>query len=407
MQARWASVGSALLLLLAFIGYTWATWQFFTSLAPGGNDFLTHYGGWEAYLRLGLNPYSDEAALHTQIAIYGRAALPGEDQNRMAYPFFSILLHGPFVLIADYPLARALYMTLEQAAVFFGAVLCLRVFRWQAPLGMQAFVLGWSLLNYHTARGILIGQFALLAFCAIAVMLILLHYKRDALAGAVLVVTMIKPPLVFLLVPYLIGWAFVRRRWRFIAGFFSVLTILSVGSFAILPTWLSDWLYRVIRYPEYTVNQSPLWTLSAWATAGLGAAGPILWVALLMFGLGWAWWCALRDVNNVEFYWAFGITLVISNLLSPRTATTDYVLMLVPTLWMLVVLDRVPGWGRIAMISVMAIALVGPWVLHLATVQGNSEQAAMFLPWPLTLGAILVFARRGLITDARQMGIQP
>ena len=83
-RSQW--IGLGLLFLLA-IGYTWATWHFFTRRVPGGNDFLAHYTAWEAYLEDGVSPYSDATALHTQLAIYGRPALPG-DQNRLTYPFY-------------------------------------------------------------------------------------------------------------------------------------------------------------------------------------------------------------------------------------------------------------------------------------------------------------------------------
>jgi hypothetical protein len=119
--------------------------------APGGNDFLAHYTAWEAYLKLGLNPYSDAAALHTQQAIYGRPARPGEDQNRMTYPFYSIVVHGPFVYI-EYPLARAIYMTLLQAALFLGVAATLALVKWQPPSWLLMLTLGWSLLFYPEAR---------------------------------------------------------------------------------------------------------------------------------------------------------------------------------------------------------------------------------------------------------------
>ncbi len=390
------------LILLVCIAYTWATWQFFTRVVPGGNDFLTHYGGWEAYLQSGLNPYSDQAALHTQLAIYGRPALPGEDQNRMAYPFYSILLHGPFVSIQDYALARALYMTLEQAAVLGGVLLCLALVNWRPPGWLLVSVLGWSLLNYHTARGILIGQFALLAFFALAASLFLLRRRRDALAGVMLVVTMIKPPLVFLLVPFLLLWAFARRRWGLVAGFLGALTLLCAGSLLVLPTWIGDWLYRVTRYADYTFNQSPVWTLSAQATALIGPIGPIALVGLFVAGMLWAWQRVLRN-NDGEFHWALGVTLVVTNLISPRTATTDYVLMLAPTVWFFAALDRAAGWGRAAVVAAMLVSFVGLWWLHIATVQDNWEQSVMYLPFPIALGLALIAARRWLVDDMKNL----
>ena len=192
--------------------------------------------------------------MNTQRAIYGRLALPNEDQNRMLYPFYSILIYGPFVLIADYPLARALYITLLQIALLAGVILCLRLLRWQPPTGLVAFVLILSLLYYHDARGIIIGQFAILAFVAIAVTLFLLQRQHDLGAGAFLTRTTIKPTLVFLVVPFLLLWGSARRRWNFVVGFSGTLAMLIVGSFIVLATWFGDWLYRLTQYAGYTHN---------------------------------------------------------------------------------------------------------------------------------------------------------
>jgi hypothetical protein len=380
------------LLVIVLVGYTWATWQFFTRPLPGGNDFLTHYAAWEAYLRHGDSPYSDEAALHTQRAIYGRPALPGEDQNRMVYPFYSIVIHGPFALIGDYPLARALYMTLSQLALWAGVILCLRLFRWLPPAGLLAFVLAWTLLYYHVARGILIGQFAILAFGALAATLFFWWRKQDALAGAIFVVTTIKPPLVFLVAPFWLGWNMARRRWHFVTAFGVVWLILIVGSFILLPTWFTDWVYRMTHYTGYTANQSPVWTIAL-----LGPVVTVIYVGVLVLLLLCSWWRALQVSDEREFYWTLGITLIVTNLISPRTATTDYVLMLVPTLGLFVALDRTPRWGRLLLITLLFISLVGLWWLHLSTVQGNWEQSVMYLPWPFTLGIVWVVGRRWLL----------
>lgn len=392
MKTHRARALGIILLALFVVLNTWATWQFFTRPLPGGNDFLTHYGAWEAYLRYGDSPYSDDAALHTQRAIYGRPALPGEDQNRMVYPFYSIVIHGPFALIEDYPLARALYMTLSQLALWVGVILCLRLFHWLPPARLLAFVLLWALLYYHVARGILIGQFAILAFGALAATLFFLQRKQDALAGAIFLVTTIKPTLVVLVAPFLLLWSVTRRRWNFVIGFAATLTLFTVGGLVVLPTWISDWFYRVTLYSEYTHNQCPVWTIAL-----LGPAVTAIYVSALTLLLLWSWRRALQAGDNREFYWTLGLTLIVTNLISPRAATTDYVLMLVPTLGLFAALDRTPRWGRIALIALLTISLIGLWGLHIATVQDNWEQAVMYLPWPFALGVVWVVCRRWLL----------
>lgn len=381
---------------LALIGYSWATWRFFTSQVPGGNDFLTHYGAWQAYFFEGYSPYSEEAAIYTQRLIYGRPALPGEDQNRMAYPFYSILLHGPFVWI-DYELARAIYMVLLQVALFTGANLMLQVVGWRPPAWLLMLTLAWILLDYPQARGVILGQFAIFGFFSLALTLYWLKQGRDAWAGIALTLSTMKPTLVFLVIPFLLLWAVYQRRWRFVAAFLGGMIALVALSFLILPSWLSEWFLRIARYSEYTVGQSPVWLLTHQALPALGQTGELVLSALLLLGMLWAWLWGLRRRDQDGLLWALGITLVVSNLVVSRSATTNYVLMLVSWLWLFARLDQRRPAGRRLALAWMLISFVGMWWLHFATVVGNQEQAVMFLPEPLGLGLALLIAQKWLL----------
>lgn len=378
--------------IVLWIIYTGLVWQAFTARSPGGNDFMTHYAAWNAYMKYGLNPYSDEAALYAQQQIYGRPAKPTEDQNRLAYPFYSIALHGPFILIGDYALARAVYMTLLQVALLAGVGLVIRALHWRLSFGWMSLVCVWALFDYPQARGILLGQFAIFGFFSVAAVLYGLQHERDGLAGAVLVISTIKPTLVFLVVPYLLIWAAVRRRWRFVIGFGVTLGAAMAMSWLVLPTWLTDWLYRMENYAGYTVGQSPIWLLTHQVWPALGETGEWILAALLMGAVLAAWWRAFRAIEMDWFYWALGVTLVISNLIVPRSATTNYALLLAPTLWLFARLDQASRKYRAVIIGYMVLSVCGLWSLHLATIVGNQEQPIMFVPAPVVLGLALVVA---------------
>ena len=383
------------LILALLTGYTWATWQFFTRPVPGGNDFIAHLTAWEAYLKHGLNPYSDEAALYTQQVIYGRPALPNEDQNRLTYPFYSIVIHGPFVLVGDYALARAIYMTGLEVALVAGVIMTVKLVGWHPSSLLLALTLGWSILFYPESRGILLGQFAIFGFGALVGVLWLTRQGRAGLGGALLVLTTIKPPLVFLVVPYLLVWAVARRQWRFLAGFGVTLAALGLISWLMLPTWLGDWLYRLRLYSDYTVGQSPIWLLTHQVWPAAGTSGEIGLAAILLAVMLWAWRQALRSDQADRFWWALGVTLAVSNLIVPRSATTNYVLLLVPVLWLFAKIERQP-WGWAAQISFMLVSFIGLWWLHVATVVGHQEQPIMFVPLPVLVGGALISAYRWL-----------
>ena len=364
----------------------------FALVAPGGNDFMAHYSVWEAYLEHGLNPYSDEAALFTQQKIYGRPARPNEDQNRLTYPFYSIVLHGPFVLIGDYALARAVYMTLLEVALVAGFWLTKRTVGWRPPFWLLAATLLWVILDYPQARGIILGQFAIFGFFSLALALYLLQRQYDGWAGAILVLATMKPTLVFLVVPFLILWGIIRRRWRFVIGFGLTLAGALLGSWLLLPTWLTDWLLRVDRYSAYTVGQSPVWLMTHQGVPALGQAGELLLTALLVGLMLVTWRQSFKQLAEDRFYWTIGITLVVSDLIVSRSATTNYVMLLLPTIWLFTQLERFRQ-GHLIIAGYMLLTVIGEWWLHAVTVVGNQEQPIMFLPLPLILGCALVVVR--------------
>lgn len=354
----------------------------------------------QACFRDGLNPYSDAAVLQTQLAIYGRPAHPGEDLNRLVYPVYSILLYGPFIIF-DYPLARAIFMTLLQAGLVVGTALTLRVLRWSPPLWLLASVLAWALLNYHEARAILLGQMAVLAYGWLAGVLWALHHRHDVLAGLLLVLLTIKPTLIFLLAPLLILWAVRRRRWRFLFAFAGGMTLLTVIGLLFWPTWIQDWLGRLRAYDEYVRAFGLLHQLAP------NVAVEYVLIAAALAWMGWTWWQALRSTaDSAEMLWAVAVTTLTTNLIVARAASPNYVLMLWPTLWVFAALDRRGGRaGRWAAALIMLAMLIGHWWLHFATVIGNAEQAGVFIPWPLALTAALLLGRRWLMADAQQVGM--
>ena len=283
----------------------------------------------------------------------------------------------------------------------------LDLIRWRPPTWLLTGILAWSLLYYPEARGVLLGQFAPLGFFSLAGTLYLLKRKQDISAGSLLVLSTFKPTLVFLVIPFLLLWATARRRWSFVMGFLGTLAALSLGSLVALPTWIGEWIYRIKMYSGYTVGQSPAWLLTHVAFPALGQVGEVAISALLLLVMLRTWWLTIREGGDGVFYWTLGVTLTVSNLIVPRSATTNYVLMLVPVLWGFAILDRTGRWGRLGTLTIMFTLLVGLWWLHLATVVGNQEQPIMFIPAPVLLGLALVFGRRWFLRDTELNKVYP
>ena len=372
----------AVLSLGLIAALTVVNYQFARS-SPGGNDFLARWNAANMWLKEGVNPYDPSVSLRSQNYIYGRAADlgAGEDLAHFVYPLPSMVFFGPFGLL-PYDQARALWMTVLEIGLALLAVLGLVGARWRAQTVVLVALPVFSVLWYHGVRAVIVGQFAVIESLLLVGAVVAIQRERDLLAGVLLGLSISEPQMAFLLIPFVLLWSLSRRRWTVLLAFAAVSLGLVAGSFALIPTWMMDWLRQLYAYPSYTSLGSPI-AIFAEALTGEGRWLTWLLSGALLLALLWEWRSA-RGSTDPVFQWTAAMTLVITNLIAFRTATTHYVILL-PALC-LVFAEWTRRWGRSGMLATLAslIALVvGLWALFLATVDGNQESAWMYFPVPL------------------------
>jgi hypothetical protein len=393
----------ALVLALGTL-YSWGTYKVFTSRVNGGNDFFSRYVAWRAFLFEGRNPYSDEVTHEIQREINGRLARPGEDENALIYPWYAVVVQWPFVFL-PWPWARAVYMVVCQAVIVVGLALTARLLRWKMSPLLFTCTATWAVLFYPEARGIVLGQIVITQYLFAVLALWLIRQGHDGWAGVCLALTTVRPTAVFLFVPFLLVYAASRRRWRVCISFVAAMVVLVVSGFAFLPNWLADWIHRMSRYPSYTVGQSPVWLLTHKATS-LGSGWELGLTLAVLCLMGVTWWLAVRRPDGAAFHWALGVTLVVSDVIVPRSATTNYVFLLFPIYLVLSSLSRsLPRASAWLTVSFEIIGLVGLWWLFAVSVQQNQEQPIMFIPQPLLIGLVLAFGYGWLVDDNRRTGV--
>jgi len=401
-RSRYLSKSQLLLVLmlsLFLLGDVVATHLFFTSRYPGANDFASRWGGARAFWRDGLSPYSDEATRQIQLLIYGRPIPPEEEQEfdpgPFAYPFYTVFLLLPLVWL-PYPLAEAVWLVALEVCLFVGLLLLLRVHDWRPPRWLLACTAVWAFLFYPDARALLLGQFAIFVFAMISLTLLALRERRGVVAGVCLALSTIKPQVVFLLIPLLLWWAARERRRRFVGGLLGGMALLLGASWLAEPDWLAGFLRQVAHYPHYTAIGSPIWIVTHVVFPALGAWGEgvlsVLAVALLAGVARWA----LREGGTRTFVWLVGLCLIVTNLVALRTATTNYVVLLLPLLTTFQAIQRGRA-GAWLVLAVEVALLVGLWALFLTTVVDRFEHPAVYLPLPFGLLAVFVPARRWLV----------
>jgi hypothetical protein len=389
------------LVALLLAAEVYVTHSVFTSRFPGANDFYSRWKGAEVYWREGLNPYSEQASLAIQQGIYGRPAGPGEDPGPFAYPFYTVFLLLPLVWL-PYAWVQAVWLVIVQLSLVIGVGLCLSLLDWRLPPWLLACTMLWSIFFYHSARTIFLGQFAGLVFLWTMGTLWALKTRHDVAAGVLLSLTTVKPQMSFLLIPALLLWGLTQRRWRFVTAFGLAMALLVGLSFLLQPNWLADFARQLAAYPTYTTTGSPVWIVAHYYLPFLDTPGEVLLSLLLLLYVFYQWRHLLHaGCAPSSFYWVIGMTLVVTNLVALRTATTNYVQLYFPLFLVLqLATARLPARNLVLALFYL-LSAVGTWLLFLVTVVDKFEHPIVYLPLPVGLFAALVWAKAALQAGSR------
>jgi hypothetical protein len=363
----------------------------FTARYPGLNDFMSRWEGARSYWIDGLNPYGEQASLNIQTRIYGRAAVQGEDPGYFAYPFYTVFLVWPLVYL-PYSWASAVWMALLAASLIGSLLLLLNLLRWQPGAPLLAALALWALFFYFSARGLILGQPGTLVVFLEILAIWGLARGQNRLAGAALALSTLKPQMGFLIVPFLLLWGWRARRRSFLAAFAAVFGAALLASFALLPSWLGDWLAQLSLYPSYTALGSPVWIVTQYYL-GLGSVAEYAVTAALAGLMLWAWWGVLVGKKDTRLLWTLALTLTVTHLIAPRTATPHYVVFFLPLVFYFSRLARW-WWGGLWVALLLAALVLLPWLHFVATVTGEFEHPTLYLPLPFGILLLLWPTRR-------------
>lgn len=383
-------------------GMTWGNYRYVLE-NPGGNDFLVHWMGSRALLEDGISPYSDEVAIRIQTVAYGRPARAGEHELRVAYPLYSVYLFIPFALIKDFNLARAVWMTVLEAAliglVFVSLLLC----RWRASPWMVAVLLLFSVFWYHGLRPLINGNAIILVALLLAGGLLAIRTGADELAGVLFAFSTVKPQVVVVFLLFIVVWGIGKRRWRLLGWLMGTGFLLVTSSMLIIPDWILQNLREVLRYPGYNPPGTPGAAFATWWPAfgerlGLALTGVV--VVLMIF----EWWVARRTEFR-GFLWVSGLTLVASQWIGIQTDPGNFVVLFPVLVMCLALLDeRWRGRGNLVIFALLVVLLVGIWAIFLSTVEYGDQPVqspVMFFPLPAILFLLLYWVRWWAIRPPR------
>lgn len=372
---------------------------------PGGNDFLPRWLGTRLYIMEGQSPYSETTTQAIQEQIYDRPARSGEDRSLFAYPFYSFVVFLPFAIFEEFAVARGVLMAFMEVALLVIAGLGINLARWKVSPWLLALVMLFAVLWYHSVRPVINSNASILVALFITLALWAIREEHDVLAGFLLVLATIKPPMVVLLIPFILIWAFTRQRTMIITSFLGILALVIVASLLLLPGWPLDFLRQLVAFPDYAAPGTPGAIFRAWLP---GIGRQMGWVlsgviaALLVLEWGQAF-----NKDFRWFYWTACLTLTITNLVGVQTITENYVALLPAVLLVFAIwVERWRWLGRfLTLLSLIGLSF-GLWWLFLSTLETGAQPVqnpVMFFPLPFFLLIGLFWVRHWAIRSTRPL----
>ena len=391
-------IGVLVVGILLAVGLTWVGQTVVVPL--GGDEVFAPI--WEAARYANThesgNPYLANAVAKARILLEGEGFAP-----RFVYPYYSLLLFVPFSLISPYSLARAVWMTFILICAVGLSYTGLVLTRWRPRVGMMLLFLVFSLGNFHAARAVFLGNPAVVVSLLVGVGLLLVVREQDGLAGLFFGLSIIKPQMVVLLLPFVVVWAVSQRRMGLVLSLVGTMGILLGGSFYFFPQWFLYQYQQLLMFFKESFPSSPSAVLWTW----LPRSGPSL-MTIVAIGLGiWLlveWWKALgKDVR--WFLWTSALTLVMTNLIGVPTSLSNHVVLVVP--FVLVFSIWVQRWkengGRLAA-AVMILIFLLEWGLAYLTMGGRLAALpapVMFFFTPVVVLLLLYWARYWALNSVR------
>ncbi|MEM9949974.1 MAG: glycosyltransferase family 87 protein [Chloroflexota bacterium] len=367
-----------LISVIIFIVMVIATHNLLTEPFPGHNDFLSRWEGSRSFWVDGLNPYGNEASLNIQNFMYGRPAMPDEDQVLFAYPMYTAILLLPLVF-TNYAWASAIIMVIMEAMLLAALFLLLDLFKFRPKAIVLLLLLLIALLHYTAARGLILGQLGLVCYFGFALTFWGLGKEHDRIAGVALSLATIKPQLGFLIVPFLFLWGIRANRWQFVGSFVVSMLVLVGVSFVFVPTWLIDMWGQVTAYGGYapsTPNERLFTDFLGLPANSQYILFAVLWGAMLI-----TWYQVLVQGKLERAMWAAMVTLTVSNIAAPVVATPHFTVFMIPLIFYLKHLNRQRQYKK-WIIPMLLVILVEPWIRFLLTLEAESQLEHWFIYFP-------------------------
>lgn len=351
------------LVLLLFLD-AYALHQAYLQHMGNALDYYPFWAGGREVLIHQRNPYDPDVMLDIQQAIWGRPALPGENQHQYAYPAYAPFIVFP-VLVLPFPVSASLWMALQQFLLVASVILVIRAGRWRIGT-WHLLLLCLAVITFrYVMISLVLGQTSTWVVFGVSLALWAAARRRVGLAGLALAAGLVKPQLVLLPALALLVSLQTGRRMRLVLSLGGAMTTLLLLSWLFTGFWVDDY-WRVLQaYVGYSYTEFPVLGLvqrwldpTASRYLNLAAIGCLL---ALYAAVLWRFRGSGRLALPVAL--AAGIT----QLVVPQTGSYNLTLLVLPAVVSLqqsdAVLTRRPWVAAAGRVAVWASLVIVPWML--------------------------------------------
>jgi hypothetical protein len=349
-----------ILTIIALLGLGWVNYRF-AEQKIGGTDFLIQWVAIRSLVTDGLNPYSDTVTRDIQTFAGEFAIIAPERELRFTSPLYTGIIVLPFVLIEDYDISHALWMTVQQVAIIATVMFSVRLTGWKPGFGILLLLTITITLGYYGLVAFISGDLIIWVGLLICLALLAIRGHRDEVAGGLLALATIKPIVVILLIVYIIWWTFSHRRRMVLFWLLGILGLMIIAGMLLVPDWLIQYLRTLWNYPEYLYTVTPGSAFTNW-WPGLGSQMGWLMTIILVGILLVEWWLA-RGKEFRWFLWTASLTLIISTWVGIPTQSVNILILSIPMILIYAVWEERWGKsGRWVILLIMFLIFVAGWL---------------------------------------------
>lgn len=327
---KYANIWMPVLVILLLVGATFANLRLSENF-PMQDGFAPRYMAARQWMRAGSSPYSEETHLATLELLDEQGSRPGAlDQGYFTDAAYFIYFYIPLSYI-DYPVAKAIWMTLIELSYFMIGWLALKLSGLRVN-GLETILICLLMLVFYPAFKSILSASILPPYLLLVIWACYLAINRQGmLAGVLLFIAFGMVPLSLVVAIFLMIWLGARRDSSLSNVYFVGLGFLVVTALILFPGWIPGWFGRLITlFSDFAWIDTPLSRAAAFFPGAIRQISIGLHLLLVIVLL--VEWYGLGAKELRGFRWKLMLTLTVFYLFNP-TSHGAYLLVLFPPLF--------------------------------------------------------------------------